>query len=66
LFIATLASQLESVQAAIAAIEAGAQSATVDGQTVNRAELRTLYAREQRLLNKIDREDRGRTTVAEF
>jgi len=54
------------VQAAIAAIEAGAQSATVDGQTVNRAELRTLYAREQRLLNKIDRGDRGRITVAEF
>ena len=63
---ATVAQQLESVQAAIAAIEAGAQSATVDGQTVSRAELRTLYAREDRLLNKIDRGDRGRTTVAEF
>lgn len=63
---ATLAAQLASVQAAIAAIEAGAQSATVDGQTVNRAELRTLYAREQRLLNKIDRGDKGRITVAEF
>jgi len=63
---ATLAAQLASVQAAIAAIEAGAQSATVDGQTVSRAELRTLYAREQRLLNKIDRGNKGRITVAEF
>ncbi len=63
---ATLAEQLASVQAAIAAIEAGAQSATVDGQTVNRAELRTLYAREDRLLTKIDRTDKGRITVAEF
>ena len=63
---ATLAEQLTSVQAAIAAIEAGAQSATCEGQTVTRAELGRLYAREERLLNKIDRADRGRTTVAEF
>lgn len=63
---ATLADQLASVQTAIAAIEGGAQSTTCDGQTVNRAELRTLYAREQRLLNRIDRESTGRITVAEF
>lgn len=63
---ATLAEQLTSVQAAIAAIEAGAQSATVDGQTVVRAELRTLYTREERLLNKIARGDKGRISVAEF
>ena len=63
---ATLAAQLASVQAAIAAIEEGAQSATVDGQTVTRPDLQTLYAREERLLNKIDRGDRGRITVAEF
>ena len=66
LIIATLAEQLASVQAAIAAIESGAQSTTCDGQTVTRADLRTLYAREERLLNKIDRGDRGRITVAEF
>ncbi len=63
---ATLAAQLASVQAAIEKIEAGAQSSAVDGQTVNRADLKTLYDREERLLNKIDRADRGRTTVAEF
>ena len=63
---ATLAEQLASVQAAIAAIESGAQSATSEGESVARADLRTLYAREERLLNKIDRADRGRITVAEF
>lgn len=62
---ATLAEQLASVQAAIAAIETGAQSAAVDDQTLTRADLRTLYAREERLLNKIDRADRGRITAAE-
>ena len=63
---ATLAEQLASVQAAIAAIESGAQSTTNDGRTLTRADLRTLYAREERLLNKIDRADRDRITVAEF
>ena len=63
---ATLAEQLASVQAAIAAIESGAQSTAVDGQTVTRADLITLYCREYNLLNKIDRGDRGRITVAEF
>jgi len=62
----TLAEQLASVQAAIAAIESGAQSATNEGATVTKADLRTLYAREERLLNRIDRADRGRITVAEF
>lgn len=62
----TLAEQLANVQAAIVAIENGAQSITNDGQTLTRADLRTLYAREERLLNKINREDRGRITVAEF
>lgn len=62
---ATLAEQLANVQAAIEAIETGAQSAAVDGQTLTRADLRTLYARESRLLNKIDRADRGRITAAE-
>lgn len=62
----TLAEQLASVQAAIAAIESGAQGTTCDGRTVTRADIGRLYAREERLLNKIDRADRGRTTVAEF
>ena len=63
---ATLAEQLASVQAAIAAIESGAQSASSEGESVNRPDLRTLYEREQRLLNKIDRGDRGNISVAEF
>lgn len=62
---ATLAAQLANVQAAIEAIETGAQSTAVDGQSLTRADLRTLYAREERLLNKIDRADRGRITAAE-
>ena len=62
---ATLAQQLESVQAAIAAIESGAQSTAVDGQTVTRADLRTLYAREKSLLMRINWADKGRVTVAE-
>ena len=62
---ATLAEQLASVQAAIAAIESGAQSTTNDGDSLNRPELRTLYAREERLQAKIDRESRGRVTVYE-
>ena len=62
----TLAEQLASVQAAIAAIESGAQSSMSEGKTVSRADLITLYCREYNLLNKIDRGDRGRITVAEF
>ena len=60
-----MAEQLASVQAAIAAIESGAQNSTCDGQTVTRADLITLYCREYNLLNRIDRADRGRITVAE-
>lgn len=63
---ATLAAQLASVQAAIAAIESGAQAASSEGESLTRADLGTLYEREEMLLNKIDRADRGRTTVAEF
>ena len=62
---ATLAEQLTSVQEAIAAIETGAQSITNDGQTTNRPDIRTLYAREKDLLLRIDKGDRGRITVAE-
>lgn len=62
---ATLAEQLANVQAAIESIETGAQSAVVDGQTVSRGDLQTLYTRESRLLNRIDRADRGRITAAE-
>jgi hypothetical protein len=64
---ATLAQQLESVQAAIAAIEAGAQSYQIEGFAYTRATLKTLYEREERLLDKIARESTGTNrTLAEF
>ena len=63
---ATLAAQLASVQAVIAAIENGAQAASSEGESLTRADLKTLYDREERLLNKIAREDRGNISVAEF
>ena len=62
----TLAQQLASVQTTIAAIESGGQSASTDGDSLTQADLKTLYDREERLLNKIARGDRGRHTVAEF
>jgi hypothetical protein len=68
---ATLAEQLDSVQAAIAAIEEGAQEHTINGRTYRRAELQTLYTREENLLRRIQRESAvsgggGMRTVAEF
>ena len=61
----TLAQQLESVQAAIAAIESGVQSASSEGESVTRPSLEALYKREGQLLNKIAREDRGNISVME-
>lgn len=66
MIIATLAEQLASVQTAIAAIESGAQAASSEGESLTRADLKTLYDREERLLNKIARGDKGRISVAEF
>lgn len=62
----TLAQKLARVQAAIAAIEEHGQAVTEEGQTLTRADLGTLYAREQNLERRIDRESSGRRTVAEF
>jgi hypothetical protein len=60
--IKTYVEQLESVQAAIAAIESGAQSFQLpDGQAVTKGDLATLYAREQRLMPLATREAAGRT-----
>ena len=63
---ATLAEQLDAVQTAIEDVETSGQSISEDGQSYTRADLRTLYAREERLLRMIDRADNGRRTVAEF
>lgn len=52
----TLAQKLARVQTAIAAIESGAQSISVEGRTYTRANLQTLYDREDQLELKIARE----------
>jgi len=62
----TLAEQLSSVQAAIAAIESGAQSISLDGAIWTRGNLEALYDREERLQRRVDRGDRGRISVGEF
>ncbi len=51
--------QLESVQAAIAAIEGGAQSYSIQGRTLARGDLGTLYEREKYLRKMADRDSRG-------
>jgi hypothetical protein len=57
--------QLESVQAAIAAIEGGAQSYTSGGKTLTKADLKTLYDREKYLRGMVAEEQFGTTrTVA--
>ncbi len=64
---ATLAQQLASVQAAIAAVEGGAQSYTDDdGAVIAYPSLDVLYKREERIEQKIARESTGRIKVAEI
>ncbi|MBL4761165.1 MAG: hypothetical protein JKY93_00525 [Gammaproteobacteria bacterium] len=56
----TIQQQLESVQTAISRIEGGVQSYTMpDGQQATRANLNDLYNREQRLMIRYRREQRG-------
>ena len=63
----SVAEQLEIVRAAIEAIESGAQSVSVDGVTITRANLSVLYDREEHLLNKYDKLTNGSSrTVCEF
>lgn len=54
-----LQERLERVQAAIAAIESGAQEVTYEGRSVTRAKLETLYEREKYLEQRIARKSRG-------
>jgi hypothetical protein len=58
--ILTYTEQLESVQAAIQAIESGVQSYSISGRTMTRADLSVLYEREERLLPLARRESSGR------
>jgi len=63
----TYAEQLADVQAAIAAIEGGAQEISINGRTYRYPDLQALYAREQRLETKIAAQATGNLrTVAEF
>lgn len=55
----TYSVQLDRVQAAIAAIEAGNQSYTVLNRTFSKADLRTLYEREKWLRGQVAKEARG-------
>lgn len=55
----SLEDQLTRVQTAIAAIESGAQSYSIAGRSLSRADLETLYRREQFLLGRIARRDGG-------
>ncbi len=55
----TYAVQLERVQAAIAAIESGAQSYSIAGRSLSRADLNTLYEREKWLRAMVDRATRN-------
>ncbi len=57
--IKTYTEQLEAVQTAIAKIEAGAQSYSVEGNAFTRADLATLYKRETEIRALVAREGRG-------
>ncbi len=54
--------QLERVQAAIAAIESGAQSYSIGGRTLTKADLKTLYEREKDLKLSLADETYGSTS----
>lgn len=56
---ASLTTQLSNVQAAIEAIETGAQSFSLGDKNVNRGNLADLYKREASLLKRIARNGRG-------
>ena len=56
---ATYAEQLANVQAAIAAIETGAQSYSVGGRSKQAADLAVLYKREAYLRVMVDRDADG-------
>jgi hypothetical protein len=55
----TYLEQLESVQNAIATIEAGGQAYTISGRALTRGDLATLYNREKWLRSQVEREASG-------
>jgi hypothetical protein len=60
----TAAQQLEEVQTAISALLAGGQQVELDGQRVTMANLEALTARENILIQRKAREDRGTRGVS--
>ena len=54
--LASTQTQLETVQTAIAAIEGGAQSYSISGRSLTRADLPSLYKRERELLSRLEAE----------
>lgn len=55
----TYAEQLAQVEAAIEAIEQRGQSYTINGRSLNRGDLKTLYGERKRLTTLAAREARG-------
>lgn len=55
----TLQERLERVQAAIEAIETGAQEVTYENRSVTKADLKTLYEQEKYLEQRVARKSRG-------
>ena len=60
---ATPAQRLTAVEAAIAAIEGGAQSYSMDGVSVTRADLATLYTQRQQLDREVSLATNKRSVV---
>ena len=62
----TLETQLEQVRAAIAEIEGGAQEYQIANRRLTKANLATLYARENSLMAAIARRDGGDLLFAQM
>jgi len=62
---ATLAERIASNQAAIDAVESGAQGVTSEGESLTRPTLRDLYAERKDLLIEKGWTEKGRRTVYE-
>ena len=62
----TLETQLTRVQEAIAAIESGAQEYQIANRRLTKANLSTLYARENSLMAAIARRDGGDLSFAQM
>lgn len=59
----SLQQQLDDIDAAIAAIETGAQEYSIEGVTVKRGELSTLYKRRDSIATRLARSTNGPKVV---